>query len=278
MPTPDQTANLRVYSTPEVVEHFSNLSYLTGCEQFLFDTYLHRGMAILDLGVGGGRTTPYLAEIASRYVGIDFSEGMIRVCRDKFRGAHLQFQVADAADLSCLADAAFDAIIFSFNGMDYLAPDEKREQCLAGCYRLLRPGGTLIFSSHNPRSLFLDLHWDRDRLHMLASRVAERGTFAFHLALRMLTCGRVVLAGVRSLAKAIPRAYRRLPMKAFWKGEGYLWDPSNGGLLTHCAVPVRVVTELAKFHFRLLNFLPEDYPHKGYLYGTRWYYYAFRKD
>ena len=36
----------------------------------------------------------------------------------------LQFEAADAADLSLFADASFDAVVFSFNGIDYLAPNE----------------------------------------------------------------------------------------------------------------------------------------------------------
>ena len=278
MPLRKEAANLQNYSAPEVVAHFARLNYVTPCERFLFDTYLRKGTAILDLGVGGGRTTPYLSEIAGRYVGVDYSEEMIRACRDKFNSVLLQFEVADASDLSCFAAASFDSIVFSFNGLDYLAPDEKREECLRECRRLLHPGGVLIFSSHNPRSLFLDLQWDRDRLRRLASRVSQKGTFLFNLTLGMLTCGRVALAVMRSFAKAIPRAGRRLPTKAFWKGEGFLMDPADGGLLTHGAIPARVIAELAKFNFRSLEVVPEDHPGRGHLYSTRWYYYAFCRD
>jgi ubiquinone/menaquinone biosynthesis C-methylase UbiE len=270
-----ESANLGIYSAPEVVAHYADLGYLTACEQLLFETYLHPGMNILDLGVGGGRTTPYLSAIASRYVGLDYSDGMIRICRSKF--PQLQFEIADASDLSRCEDASFDAVVFSFNGLDCLAPDGKRENCLRECHRVLKPGGVFIFSSHNPRSLFLDWQWDRDRLRRLAYRVAKGGVL-FQLTLAALTSLRLMIGIARSFAKAIPRAFRRLPTATFWRGQGYILDPTHGGLLMHCAVPASVVAELIRFDFKLLQVLPEDYPRKSCQCSTRWYYYAFSKD
>ena len=69
-------SNLRIYSQPSVAAHYAALDHLTACERSLFDTYLRSGMDILDIGVGGGRTTPYLSHVASRYVGLDYSEEM----------------------------------------------------------------------------------------------------------------------------------------------------------------------------------------------------------
>jgi len=276
MSTREQAANLGVYSAPDVVAHYAGLGYLTACEQLLFDTYLRPGMAILDLGVGGGRTTPHLSALASRYVGVDYSDEMIRACRGKF--PHLRFEVADASDLSQFEEASFDAVVFSFNGLDCLAPDDKRENCLCECHRILRPGGIFIFSSHNPRSLFLDWQWDRDHLRVLASKVAAREGIVFELVLAALTCGRAMLGVARSLARAVPRARRRLPTAAFWSGEGYIFEPAHGGLLMHFAIPARTFAELTRFGFKLLQVLPENHPARPREYTARWYYYAFAKD
>jgi ubiquinone/menaquinone biosynthesis C-methylase UbiE len=270
-----ESANLGIYSAPDVVAHYADLGYLTVCEQLLFETYLHPGMAILDLGVGGGRTTPHLSAIASRYLGLDYSEGMVRACRGKF--PHLQFEIADASDLSQCEGDSFDAVVFSCNGLDCLAPDGKRENCLRECHRVLKSGGVFIFSSHNPRSLFLDWQWDRDRLRRLARRVANDGVL-FQLTLAALTFLRLMIGIGKSFVKAIPRACRRLPTTAFWRGEGYIWDPTHGGLLMHFGIPARVTAELTRFDFKPLQVLPEDYPRKRYQYSTRWYYYAFSKQ
>src|SRR5437016_793364 len=95
--------NQQVYNAPDVTRHYADLAHLSACEKFLFQTCIQPGMAILDVGVGGGRTTPYLASLASHYVGIDYAEEMVQVCRKKFPS--LTFKVLDAGDMSCFADA-----------------------------------------------------------------------------------------------------------------------------------------------------------------------------
>ena len=133
MPVQEEALNLRTYRVPEVAYHYAALNYLTPCEQLLFRTYIKPGTDVLDLGVGGGHTTSYLSRIASHYVGVDYSEAMIHACRRKF--LDLDFMLADASDLSVCKDASFDAIVFSFNGLDYVVPEEKRLRCLRECHR-----------------------------------------------------------------------------------------------------------------------------------------------
>ena len=272
----NQPANLASYSQPHVVDYYAGMSFLSGCERILFDTYLNREMAVLDLGVGGGRTTPYLSQIAAHYVGLDYAEEMIRVCRTKF--PQLQFAVADASDLSLFAAGSFDAVVFSFNGLDSLWPIEKRQQCLQECHRVLKPGGVFIFSSHNPRAIFIDWLWDRERIRRLASKVSGDRKLLFYPALAALTCGRVALALLKTVATAAPRAVRRLPTGTFWQGEGYLFDSkAHGGLLMYYALPDRVIAQVTSLGFELLREMPENYPRPSRQYGTRWFYYAFAK-
>jgi SAM-dependent methyltransferase len=269
-------ANLDIYRAPEVVAHYAGLDSLTPCERLLFDTYLKAGMTLLDLGVGGGRTTPYLSGVASRYVGVDYAEEMIRVCRSKH--PRLQFEVADAADLSHFANCSFDAIVFSFNGIDYLAPDKQRHRCLRECHRVLKSGGVFIFSSHNPQSLVVGWDWDWNRLRKRADRITGGGKLLSGLVSAGLACAKLGLTLLRTGAQSIPRATRRIPTRMFWRGEGYWFDPTHGGLLTHCAVPSQVISELEHCHFKLLQELPEDYPRPSRRWRTRWYYYAFSKS
>src|SRR4051812_38218740 len=58
------------------------------------------GQPVLDLGVGGGRTTAHVLPLTSDYLGIDYTPRMVATCRRKFPGA--RFEVGDARDLSAL--------------------------------------------------------------------------------------------------------------------------------------------------------------------------------
>lgn len=201
---------------------------------------------------------------------------MVCACRDKF--PELQFEVADAGDLSLFGDASFDAVVFSFNGIDYLAPNEKRHQCLRECHRVLKPGGVFIFSSHNPQSLVVGWDWDWKRTRASAHRITQGRGFLWAPAFVGVATAKAVLSFWRALVQSLPRAVRRIRTRTFWRGEGYLLDPSHGGLMTHCAVPKFVLVELKQHQFNFLQRLPEDYPHPARQWRTRWYYYAFSKD
>jgi SAM-dependent methyltransferase len=105
-----------------------------------------RDKNILDIGVGYGRTTPPLLAISGIYTGIDYSEEMVGLCRKKFPAA--RFLCADARDLRQFTDAQFDCVLFSFNGLDCVSHDD-RIKALSEICRVLKPGGSFVFSSHN---------------------------------------------------------------------------------------------------------------------------------
>jgi len=111
------------------------------------------GGRVLDIGVGAGRTTPYFSQAAREYIGIDYSPGMIAACREKFRGASqsLSFIVCDVRDMHCFGDHSFDFVMFSYNGLDYLPPED-RQAALGEIKRVCRPGGYFAFSTHNMHS------------------------------------------------------------------------------------------------------------------------------
>jgi ubiquinone/menaquinone biosynthesis C-methylase UbiE len=268
-------ANLQVYSASPVVSYYASLDYVTPCERLLFDSYIKPGSVILDLGVGGGRTTAYLAGRASHYVGIDNSAGMINACQAKF--PRVEFRVADAADLSAFRDQSFDAVVCAFNGIDFVLPAQARQACLKHVYRLLKPGGVLIFSSHNPRAILAWRGWNRERLRRIARRLSRRFAPLYFVLLAGLTCVRFALALGQSAWSSLLRSLRRVPSPTFWRGEGNLADPAHGGLLTHYWIPERAIDELTSFRFRIERIVGNEYTRSHREYATDWYYYVFAK-
>lgn len=101
---------------------------------------------VLDIGVGTGRTTFYLAPLARRYQAIDYSPEMVR-CFEQTRPG-ISIALADMRDMSQFPDADFDFVLASNNVFDATG-HEDRLRTLHEIHRLLRPGGVLMFTSHN---------------------------------------------------------------------------------------------------------------------------------
>ena len=105
-----------------------------------------KGKRILDLGVGAGRTVKGLREISADYTGVDYVPEMVTYCRQRFPG--VRFEQADARAMPQFADASFDLIVFSCNGI-CMVNHAGRLGILREVRRLLAPGGTFVFSTSN---------------------------------------------------------------------------------------------------------------------------------
>ena len=106
------------------------------------------GRHVLDMGVGTGRTSRYLAPLAGRYVGVDSSPPMIDYLQRHFPG--LPVMLADMRDLSAFATGSFDFVLASCNLIDAVS-HEDRFRVLSEARRVLRADGLFMFSSHNRR-------------------------------------------------------------------------------------------------------------------------------
>lgn len=143
--------NRRAYSLPAIVRNYALNESLDPPEQRILERYRDRiaGKSVLDLGCGTGRTTAALAALAASYDGVDIAAPMVAHCRARFAHlAHARFHVMDAASLPGFADAAFDFILFSFNGIDCMGHDG-RLAVLRESRRRLRADGILAFTTHN---------------------------------------------------------------------------------------------------------------------------------
>ncbi len=114
---------------------------------------------MLDIGVGGGRTTQHFANLVQEYVGIDYAKEMIAACQQRFSASSSRvFKVGDARDMSQFQDESFDFILFSFNGIDVLSHLD-RLQVFQEVSRIGKPGGYFCFSSHNLQGLEREFNW-----------------------------------------------------------------------------------------------------------------------
>ena len=138
--------NLDLFQRNDVVNAYADAVYLTESERSIFDGDIGIGKAILDLGVGGGRTAKYLAPVSREYVGSDYSPAMVEAGRRNY--PHLRFEVVDAVDLSRFANESFDVVLFSFNGLGNIGTHQERITCHREVHRVLKPGGLWIFSLH----------------------------------------------------------------------------------------------------------------------------------
>jgi SAM-dependent methyltransferase len=140
--------NKRYYERRRVGAHYARKARLDPAEAEIFRRHAAdiKGKRILDLGVGGGRTTGFLLGLTNYYVGVDYSPQMIELCRRRFPSANLR--VMDARDLSAFPDGAFDFVLFSKAGIDAVGPQD-RLAVLSEVHRTLKDGGLFVFSTHN---------------------------------------------------------------------------------------------------------------------------------
>jgi SAM-dependent methyltransferase len=249
----DSDAVLAMYSDPEVVALYAASSELQGAERLLFARYVPIGAAVLDVGVGAGRTAAFLAPRAGRYVGVDLSEPMLDQCRRRF--PELQFLRVDAADMSVFPAASFDVVVFSFNGIDAAPTIEARWRCLQECARVLRPGGALIFSEHHARYL------------------------VYLPVVDGVSVPRAVWRCIYAIVHTASNLLFRLPRPVFWRGQGYVREPftQHGWLPTFMTTPRRVAQDIRRLGLQLIETVTAQYPRSTWPLATPWYYYACRK-
>jgi SAM-dependent methyltransferase len=187
--------NQRTMAASDVVAGYASQDALSPPERALLALVRDetRGRAILDLGVGGGRTVPALTELGADYVGLDYSREMVDACRRRFPGVRLEH--GDARDLSRFAAGAFQLVVFSCNGLGML-DDGDRRRVLAEVHRVLEDGGAFLFSTHNRRSAEHDAGF---RLPPF-----EPSANPLRLAIRSARFARRVIARVRNRRRHLP--------------------------------------------------------------------------
>jgi SAM-dependent methyltransferase len=155
---------------------------------------------VVELGVGTGRIAVPIAEAGIRVIGVDSSQGMLDVCAERARAAG----VAERLDLR-LGDLReppvherVSLVLCPFRSYLHLLTEADRRRAFAATFRLLLPGGRLIFDVFAPGAddiaethgrwlerepgIFERADWDVDERTLTLSVRGEAGSSTMTLA------------------------------------------------------------------------------------------------
>ena len=178
--------NLRTYRRRGVLRQFERAAgWLEPGERLAVGSVTEtvRHGAILDIGIGGGRTATLMLEISPDYHGIDYCYDMVRVARERF--PNLDFREMDARRMS-FADDSFQLVTFSYNGIDSVDLGGRLD-ILHEVHRVLRPDGYFVFSALNREGAAYGERWPDVRVFDGAGYSLGRWLRGF---------GRLLLGGV----------------------------------------------------------------------------------
>ncbi len=116
------------------------------------------GMKILDVGCGTGNFTIKLAERGCKVVGIDISQDMLAIAREKIKGKDLdiEFVLGDVYDLK-FDDNEFDGV-FSMAAFEFIKEAQKAHKEMM---RVLKVGGQLLIGTIHRDSSWGELYMSR---------------------------------------------------------------------------------------------------------------------
>jgi SAM-dependent methyltransferase len=106
---------------------------------------------LIDLGCGTGRLLLALAPLGFEVLGVDLSQEMLAVARDKAdtAGAQVRLLHANLAELDGLRDGCFDYAACLFSTLGMVTGAANRRRIVGHVFRLLRPGGRFVLHVHN---------------------------------------------------------------------------------------------------------------------------------
>ncbi len=137
------------YGSEGVVDDYANRSELQRPEAAILDefrTQIASG-SMLDIGVGGGRTTMHFGPVAQKYIGLDYAAQMVKACQSRF-GDKYEFACGDVRKMARFEDESFDFTLFSYNGLDYIEHSD-RLVALQEIRRVQNENAVFCFSTHN---------------------------------------------------------------------------------------------------------------------------------
>ena len=121
---------------------------------FYVQAGLDAGGPVLEIGCGTGRVLIPTARAGIQITGLDFSEHMLAICRQRL-GAEAEevqsrVQLLQGDMRKFELEGRFQLVTIPFRPFQHLLTVEDQQACLACIYRHLLPGGRLVLDLFNP--------------------------------------------------------------------------------------------------------------------------------
>ncbi len=118
-------------------------------EKFIIETYLDKNLRTVDAGTGGGRLAAYMKNIGFQNLyGFDYVPEFIEVAKKRDTTGTISFAVEDATNLT-YNDCDFDQVVYMQQIICNIENEVGRLNAFKEAYRILKQGGTAIFSFLN---------------------------------------------------------------------------------------------------------------------------------
>lgn len=154
----------KFYNQDDVVDHYVQATGDIGLwlsEEKIFQRVFTPEDSILELGCGAGRIAIGLYELGyTKVFATDYARKMVGRARSaaEILGYDISFGVQDATDLD-FGDETFDGAIFGFNGLMQIPGRAERRKAMAEIYRVMRPGGWFVFTTHDRNASEHPSYW-----------------------------------------------------------------------------------------------------------------------
>ena len=145
----EKKAQKIVQQTQETYEkigkEFAQTRSYVGEEVKIFDKYATNGLKVMDLGCGNGRIYPYFEKLNADYIGVDQSETLLKIAKEKYPKAILI--KGDMMEIPA-ENGSIDLLV-CLRSFHHLPNAKNRKQCLIEIKRVLKKDGKVIVTVWN---------------------------------------------------------------------------------------------------------------------------------
>jgi SAM-dependent methyltransferase len=117
---------------------------------FYVDEAVRSGGPVLELGVGTARVAVPIAAAGIPVVGVDLSEGMLEVARERASLAGVELDLRQGDMREPPVEGSFPLVVIPFRSLLHMETDIDRRAVLRAVAARLAPGGRLVFDVFAP--------------------------------------------------------------------------------------------------------------------------------